>query len=128
VDKEKISMRKSAFLCVLVFCAVLSLGKLQAESKYELQVRAVAYCLKGHTASGTHPEKGTIAVDPKIIPLGSKIYVPGYGWGKALDCGGGIKGRIIDIWYPSYQDCINWGSRKLAIIIVPPPGKTLKIK
>jgi len=121
-------MRKLAFLCSLLILTGFSLGKLNAEASYEFKVRAVAYCLNSHTASGTDPKKGTIAVDPRIIPLGSRIYVPGYGWGKALDCGGGIKGRIIDIWLPSYNECISWGSRKVAIKVIPPAGKTVKIK
>ena len=43
--------------------------------------------------------QGVVAVDPSVIPLGTKLYIPGYGNGVAADVGGGIKGDIIDLWY-----------------------------
>src|SRR5258708_6715988 len=50
-----------------------------------LHVTASAYALRGRTCQGTFTTHGTIAVDPRVIPYGSRIYVPGYGWGRALD-------------------------------------------
>lgn len=94
-------------------------GEKNNNVKY-LKVRVVAYCLYGYTSTGSYVKNGTIAVDPDIIPMGSKIYVPGYGWGKASDCGGAIQGNIIDIWMPSYNECINWGNQSLTITIIPP--------
>jgi len=60
-----------------------------------------AYCpgCTGRTFSGTPVKQGTIAVDPKVIPLGTRIYVPGYGFGVAEDVGGGIKGNKIDLGF-----------------------------
>jgi 3D (Asp-Asp-Asp) domain-containing protein len=56
----------------------------------------------GHgTATGTTPHWGTIAVDPHVIPLGSRLYVSGYGWGRAEDTGGAIDGSHIDAWVPT---------------------------
>lgn len=52
------------------------------------------------TATGLHQGKGVIAVDPKVIPLGSKLYIPGYGMAVAGDTGGSIKGNIIDLGFP----------------------------
>jgi 3D (Asp-Asp-Asp) domain-containing protein len=60
---------------------------------------------------------GTVAVDPKVIPFWSKIYVPGYGWGTAEDTGGGIKGLHIDVWMPLTQSAKNWGVKKLKITV-----------
>jgi 3D (Asp-Asp-Asp) domain-containing protein len=72
----------------------------QAQS-YQMRVLKTAYCLRGHTATGTYVHQGAIAVDPRLIPLGSRLYVPGYGAGRAEDTGGAIKGHHIDVWMPS---------------------------
>jgi 3D (Asp-Asp-Asp) domain-containing protein len=53
-------------------------------------VWVTSYCLRGHTASGTYVHWGSIAVDPRLIPMGSKIFVPGYGYGRAEDTGSAI--------------------------------------
>lgn len=60
-----------------------------------------AYCLTGHTFSGTRPHWGTVAVDPNVIRLGTWMHVPGYGRARAEDTGGAIKGYHIDVWVPS---------------------------
>ena len=86
----------------------------------ELKVRVSSYCLGGMTSRGVQTRVGVIAVDPNVIPYGSKIYVPGYGWGTALDTGGAIKGNVIDIWMPTYGQCIQWGVRDLTIKVVKP--------
>lgn len=83
----------------------------------KITVMASAYCLRGLTARGTGVEYGTIAVDPRVIPLGSKIYVPGYGWGRALDTGGAIRGNVIDIWLPTSGQCFSWGVRPVTITV-----------
>ncbi|HLX53535.1 MAG TPA: 3D domain-containing protein [Aquella sp.] len=62
---------------------------------------------------------GTIAVDPKVIPFGSKIYVKGYGYGWAADVGGAIRGKHIDVCLPSRHDASRWGLRHMTIYIIP---------
>lgn len=62
----------------------------------------------------------TIAVDPKVIPLGSQVLVPGYGWMIAHDTGGAIKGHIIDIRLGSTSEANAWGRREIVITVVPP--------
>jgi 3D (Asp-Asp-Asp) domain-containing protein len=52
-----------------------------------------------------------------VIPLGTKLYIPGYGNGVAADVGGGIRGAIIDLWYPTYAQCAAWGMRTVTITI-----------
>jgi resuscitation-promoting factor RpfB len=59
------------------------------------------------TATGTGVYKGIIAVDPRVIPLGTRIYVPGYGYGIAADTGGGVEGYFIDLAY-SAGDNYDW--------------------
>jgi 3D (Asp-Asp-Asp) domain-containing protein len=82
-----------------------------------MRVTATAYALRGRTARGTYVKKGTIAVDPRLIPLGTRIYVPGYGWGTALDTGGAIRGNVIDLWMPSTRECFSWGVRTVQILV-----------
>ena len=67
------------------------------------------YTLTGITATGTEVSVGTIAVDPSTIPLHSHLQVEGYGSGTALDTGGAIKGRHIDVWMASEAECLQWG-------------------
>ena len=88
-----------------------------------LRVTASAYSLHGRTARGTRPSLGTIAVDPRLIPLGTRVFVPGYGWGRALDTGGSIHGCVIDLWMPNVARCYRWGVRTVKILVetVEPP-------
>ncbi len=73
---------------------------------------------QGTTASGIPVGPGIVAVDPSVIPLGTKLYIPGYGKGVAADVGGGIKGAIIDLWYATYAQCAKWGRRTVTITII----------
>ena len=63
----------------------------------------------GKTASGKMARPGTVAVDPKLFPMGTKFYIPGYGWGIAQDAGGAIKGRHLDLFFWRHQSGNNWG-------------------
>ena len=76
----------------------------------------------GITATGinlkTNPNAKVISVDPAIIPLGSKVYVEGYGEAIAGDTGGAIKGNRIDVFFPSQQDAINFGVKQLKVTIL----------
>jgi 3D (Asp-Asp-Asp) domain-containing protein len=84
-----------------------------------LTVQATGYTATGsRTATGTYPHRGTIAVDPNVIPLGTKMYIPGYGYGVAEDTGGAINGRIIDLFFDTEQEAINWGRRTVTIKIL----------
>lgn len=77
-----------------------------------------AYCLgcTGKTFLGTPVKQGTVAVDPKVIPLGTKIYVPGYGFGVAEDIGGAIKGNEIDL---SFETLVGqWSARWVEIYLL----------
>ena len=83
----------------------------------KMTVSATCYILKGTTASGLPVGPGIVAVDPTVIPLGTRLYIPGYGKGIAADVGGGIKGKIIDLWYSTYAECAKWGRRTVTITI-----------
>jgi 3D (Asp-Asp-Asp) domain-containing protein len=88
-------------------------------AKGTMVVEATGYTHTGAlTASGTVPKRGTIAVDPSVIPLGTRLYVPGYGYGVAEDTGGAIKGHIIDLFFETREECIKWGRRTVTIQIL----------
>ncbi len=59
-----------------------------------------------------------VAVDPNVIPLGTRLYVEGYGEAYAVDTGGAIKGNIVDVHFPTYEQCINWGRRTVQVTIL----------
>jgi len=82
-----------------------------------MTVDAVAYCGGVGTASGLPLGWGTVAVDPSVIPLGTKMYVPGYGDGVAADTGSAIIGRIIDLWFPSCAQARAWGRKTVTITL-----------
>ncbi|MBI2912946.1 MAG: G5 domain-containing protein [Chloroflexi bacterium] len=71
----------------------------------------------GRTATGTEVYKGIVAVDPSVIPLGTQMYIPGYGYGLAADTGGGIIGHMIDLAYGDY-DVYDWSTRWVDICIL----------
>jgi 3D (Asp-Asp-Asp) domain-containing protein len=83
-----------------------------------LTVDAVAYSLPGHTASGLHVGRGVVAVDPSVIPLGTRFYVPGYGPGVAADVGTAVKGLLIDLWFPTRAEAAAWGRRTVTITLL----------
>ncbi len=78
----------------------------------------------GITASGTKAEPGTVAVDPNVIPLGTKLYIasidgsPDYGYATALDTGSAIKGYKVDLFMENSQDSINFGVRQVKVYVL----------
>ena len=97
-------------------------GDKQYEKKDTLSVKATAYTHTGsRTASGVWPSVGTIAVDKSVIPMGTRIFVPGYGIGIAQDTGGAIKGNKIDVFLNTEGECIKWGAKNVQIYILGKP-------
>ena len=72
----------------------------------------------GITATGLRARKGIVAVDPRIIPLGTKLYIPGYGEALAADTGGWIKNDRIDLCFESLEECFRFGRRKIRVYLV----------
>lgn len=90
--------------------------QIEAPEPEPLIFEATAYCYTGNrTATGTWPSRGTIAVDPAIIPLGTQLYIEGYGEGVAEDTGGAIRGHIIDLYMESEDECWAWGRRQVKV-------------
>jgi 3D (Asp-Asp-Asp) domain-containing protein len=85
-----------------------------------MKVGATAYCNDPITSTGTKPQVGrTIAVDPKVIPYGTKVYIPQFDKVFiAEDCGSAIKGNRIDIYMKDYKTCMEWGYKDITIYIL----------
>jgi cystine transport system substrate-binding protein len=82
-----------------------------------LTVTATGYDLPGHTSTGLPVGWGIAAVDPSVIPLGTRIVVPGYGVAVAADTGGAIRGATIDLWFPTAGQADAWGRRAVTIAV-----------
>lgn len=87
--------------------AVFNYGKLKGKPK-----------VIGQTSSGTMAKRGTIAADPRVFKAGTRLRIPGYGDGVVEDIGGAIKGRHIDLWFPSHEEAKRWGKRYLKLDIL----------
>jgi len=72
----------------------------------------------GLTATGIPARRGIVAVDPKVIPLGTRVYVPGYGVALAADVGGAIKGNRIDLCMEGYDEAWNFGRRMVKVYVL----------
>lgn len=95
-------------------------GNLYMTQGKRMQVGATAYCNDPITATGTKPEVGrTIAVDPRVIPYGTRVYIPQFDRVFiAEDCGSAIKGKRIDIYMQDYNTCMEWGFKTIDIYIL----------
>jgi 3D (Asp-Asp-Asp) domain-containing protein len=90
-----------------------------SQVKKTMNVVAAAYTGHGITSTGQKPAWGTIAVDPRVIPYGTKIYIPCFDKVfVANDCGGAIKGNKIDIFMDTNSQCNNWGRKTIEIQIL----------
>ena len=78
------------------------------------------YVLRGITKSGKPVSRDVVAVDPKLIPLGTKIGIQGIGPRIAADTGRLIRGRHLDIWMPDYEDCIEFGRKHRDVYLISP--------
>lgn len=72
----------------------------------------------GLTFTGLKAQRGVVAVDPSVIPLGTRLYIEGYGEGIAADIGGAIKGNRIDLCFDTYEEAIQWGRRIVKVYIL----------
>lgn len=82
-----------------------------------LTVVATGYSLKGQTATGIPTSWGVVAVDPAVIPLGTRMTIPGYGEGIAADVGSAVRGATIDLWFPTRAQALAWGRRTVTITL-----------
>ncbi|MCA0986523.1 peptidoglycan-binding protein [Guptibacillus algicola] len=102
-------------------------SKSSEQSGQEFKVEATAYTAycegcSGVTATGidlrANPNQKVIAVDPDVIPLGSKVHVEGYGTAIAGDTGGAIQGNRIDLFMPERQDALDFGRKTVTVTVL----------
>lgn len=103
-------------------------GSSAAPAGKTMTMESTAYYTGSVTATGTKPRRdpnglSTVAVDPRVIPLGSKLYIAGYGYAVAEDTGGAIKNNIVDVFLNTADECRNWGRRNVQVTIVAYPGQ-----
>ena len=87
------------------------------QSGSKVTVSSTGYCLRGTTATGIPVGWGVNAVDPSFIPLGTRMFVPGYGEGVAADTGSAVNGAVIDLWFPTCAQALQWGWRTVTITL-----------
>jgi 3D (Asp-Asp-Asp) domain-containing protein len=82
-----------------------------------MTVSATGYSLPGRTATGLPVGWGVVAVDPSVIPLGTRLTIPGYGEAVAADIGSAVQGSMIDVWFPTVAQAQAWGRRTITITL-----------
>ncbi len=106
---------------------IVKVGALQVASRGGMDIRfsraydmvSTAYTHTGrNTATGIKPQVGIVAVDPKVIPLGTKLYVEGYGQCRAMDVGGKVKGNRIDVFLDTRDEARRWGVRNVRVYVL----------
>lgn len=127
ISEQMITEKQDKVVAVGTKELELQVSRGEAPSGTEFYVTATAYTAycngcSGRTATGfdlrANPGAKVIAVDPRVIPLGTKVYVEGYGYAVASDTGGAIKGYKIDLFMPSKADAYRWGRKKVKITIL----------
>lgn len=101
--------------------------KMVVEAGDTISVEAMAYTVESAGGNGIttigidlnkNPDAKVISVDPNVIPLGTKVYVEGYGHAIAGDTGSAIKGNKIDVYLPTEEEALNWGRRTVNVTIL----------
>ncbi|MEH7108284.1 MULTISPECIES: ubiquitin-like domain-containing protein [Bacillaceae] len=127
ISEQTLSKKQDKVVAVGTKELAMQVSRGADESGPEFYVSATAYTAfcngcSGRTATGlnlrANPSLKVIAVDPRIIPLGTKVYVEGYGYAVAADTGGAIKGYKIDVFVPSNSEAYRWGRKKVKIRIL----------
>lgn len=110
------AVRLARLLVLALLGLVLSAGAAWAhEPGATLRVKATAYTGPGKTFSGVSTRRGICAVDPDVIPLGTRFHVPGYGDCLAADIGSAVQGAFIDVWVKTARSADRWGVRTVTI-------------
>lgn len=97
----------------------VSRGGLSLDFREARYMVASAYTYTGRrTATGQQPAVGMVAVDPSVIPLGTRLYIEGYGYAVAADTGGSIRGNKLDLFMEDRSQCMKWGRRTVKVYIL----------
>lgn len=126
----KATIRRFAITLLCIFVTTMTLMSKEAHattstiaSNSEIVCESTAYTGSGKTFSGkpcTRNADGisTVSVDPNVIPIGSMLYIEGYGYAVAADTGAAIKGNKVDVYFSTLQECYNWGSKSVKVTIL----------
>jgi 3D (Asp-Asp-Asp) domain-containing protein len=133
--KQRIIYWTAGILAVLIFARCHFVAPPLRRADAVIQIKTTGYCacmkcsgwkfnwlglpvsrngkvkIVGQTASTRMARPGTVAVDPKVFPPGTKFYIPGYGWGRGEDIGSGVKGRHLDIYFRQHRVAQKWGEQ-----------------
>ncbi|MCY6370114.1 3D domain-containing protein [Clostridium ganghwense] len=133
---EKVIKKPKSKVIAMGTLKTLNLSRGSATYSKKLRMRATAYTSSykdtgkrpgdrgfGITASGTKTKRNpsgysTVAVDPRVIPLGTKLYIKGYGYAIAEDTGGAIKGNKIDLYFNTDSQVYNFGVRYVDVYVI----------
>ncbi|KAB2328858.1 DUF348 domain-containing protein [Cytobacillus depressus] len=128
ISKKTINEKQDKIVAVgtkpMAVNVVASRGETGGKEIYVSSTAYTAHCngCSGRTATGlnlrANPDMKVIAVDPRVIPLGTKVYVEGYGYAIAADTGSAIKGNKIDVFFASNADAYRWGRKNVKIRIL----------
>jgi len=84
-----------------------------------IKMSATGYTETGSkTYTGVWPSVGTVAVDPRVIPLGTRLYIDGYGFARAMDIGGAVKGNRVDLFFATKAEALKWGRRSVQVFVL----------
>ncbi len=125
VMKKSVAFAMALSICFGVENTFSSKEAKAATQNKELICSITAYTEEAgsRTASGRAVKRNpngvsTVAVDPNVIPLGSNLYIEGYGYAIAADTGSAIKGNIIDVYFDNFSDCDNWGRQSAKVMVL----------
>ncbi|MFT8323207.1 MAG: ubiquitin-like domain-containing protein [Bacillus sp. (in: firmicutes)] len=127
LSEEKIKEKKDKVVAVGTKAEVLQIASRGESEATDMYVNSTAYTAScngcsGYTATGinlkANPNAKVIAVDPNYIPLGTKVYVEGYGYAVAADTGSAIKGKKIDVFFATKAEAYRWGSKPVNIKVI----------
>jgi 3D (Asp-Asp-Asp) domain-containing protein len=117
VERVQAAREKTERLAVPVVAPTTPLAPTTGLSGRRMTVISTGYALPGTTATGIPVGWGVVAVDPSVIPLGTRMTIPGYGEGVAADTGSAVKGAKIDLWFPTVRQALDWGIRTVTITL-----------
>ncbi len=121
ISSKEIIINKPVDRVILVGTKELKLNEDQIVSVLEMEATGYTAGIGNvdyYTATGHRVKRGVVAVDPNVIKLGTKLYIEGYGYAVAWDKGSAIKGNIIDLYFETYKEAINWGRRRVKVFIL----------
>lgn len=126
VIEQKVVKEATSQIVAYGTLGVVSRGGFEYRYTQELEMTATGYTAgkesnpdgNGITYTGMRAVRGVVAVDPRVIPLYTRVYVEGYGPAIAADIGGAIKGNKIDLCFDTVEEALTWGRRPVKVYIL----------